>query len=729
MAERTQVVEGFIRRLATAIAGVVAVILPMGFGVIVHRDAVDDLAFKAFVKASALSELVTMLPDIWQFSENRINGLIAREPVPLVDERVEVFTDAGEVLTTTGAEIKGVTLSRRAPLYDGAREVGYVAISRSATPLLIETGLVAILGVAIGALVQLVLQTLPLRALRRVTDDLLRAEERATIILSAITDAVVVTDPEGRITYLNPSATKMLDCPAEAGIGQPIDSVVRLEDAESAAPLEGAYALTLHERRPAECKGRSVLVRADGRRVAVDQQASPLFDRDASLAGVVLCLHDVSQVRELIELRSWEAHHDPLTGLFNRRAFEQRVDEALTDARLSHRTHVLLYLDLDRFKVVNDACGHTAGDQLLIQITGLIQARLRDADLLARLGGDEFGLLLMGCDHVHGERIAEALIGAVGDHVFRCQGQSFSVGVSIGMTVIRSDSGDVEQTIGDADSACYWAKDQGSGRIHVYLPTDEDLLTRRSETNWVARIHAALRENHFELYHQRIVGLTTATQGRQHCEILLRMRDAQDQIIAPGRFLPAAERYDLMPEIDRWVIAKVFASLDAVRSCHGDAPPLININLSAASVASPDLGEFIREQLALHGVDPSMICFEITETVALRHMETAIAVIRQCQRLGFSLALDDFGVGASSFRYLKDLPVEILKIDGSFVHNIDNDPIDRAMVETINHIAHLMGKITVAEHAENEAVIKVLREIGVDYAQGFGIDHPRPFGP
>jgi diguanylate cyclase (GGDEF)-like protein/PAS domain S-box-containing protein len=723
----TQIVERFIGRLAAAIALLVALVFPATFGFIAYRDNVNDLAFKASVKASALSGMITTLPEVWQYSENRMNGLIAREPVPLVDERVEVFNDSAELLTSTGVELQGFALARRSPLYDGAREVGAVIVSRSATPLLLDIGLATLFGFTLGGLVQLVLRAVPLRALRRVSNDLFRSEERAEITLSAITDAVIVADQQGQITYLNTSAAQMLGRSPQMVLGAAIAEVVQLQDARSGVALEGAYALTLRQGRAAECKGLSVLIRADGRRIAVDQQSSPLFERDGALAGAVLCLHDVGQIRELIDLRSWEAAHDALTGLFNRRAFVQRITEALADAQRSGRTHVLLYMDLDRFKVVNDSCGHAAGDQLLMELSALILERLRGADVLARLGGDEFGLLLMGCDQRQGQRIAGALISAVSSYLFHCHAQAFSVGMSVGMTVIRDDSIDVGQAIGEADAACYWAKDQGSNRLHVYQPTDQELMDRRSETGWVARLHAALRQDRFVLFHQRIGALHAGAPQRAHYEILLRLCDEQDQLVLPGRFLAAAERYGLIPEIDRWVVARVFASIMAFAARNGERAPLLNINLSAASVTSPGLIEFIREQLERHRVDPAMICFEITETVALRHMQVAIEVMRGCQALGVSLALDDFGVGASSFGYLRNLPVDYLKIDGSFVRNIAQDPIDRAMVETINRIAHITGKTTIAEYAENEAVIAALRELGVDCAQGYGIDRPHPF--
>lgn len=691
-----------------------------------YHDIANDLTFKAFVKANALGNLVATLPDIWPFAENRINGIIAREPVPLVDERVEVFDASGELITGTGVLIEGARFARRARLYDGARDVGSVVVSRSARALLYPTGLAAIAGLGLAALVLVVLRTVPLRALRRISDALFQSEGRAGITLAAISDAVIVTDSKGHITYLNPSAASLLGCSASEVQDRPVRDIIQLQDAQSGAPLEGSYAAALRDLEPTKCKGRSVLNLPDGRQLAVEEQAAPIFDLQGRLTGIVLCLHDVSKIRELIEQRSWEATHDPLTGLFNRREFEHRVQAALADAQRSGQTHVLLYMDLDRFKIVNDSCGHAAGDRLLANLSALIQARLRESDVFARLGGDEFGLLLMGCNPEHGQRIAADIVAAVSDHVFHWNAQTFSVGMSVGLTIIGRDSINVDEVLGEADSACYRAKEQSDDRIHVYCPADLELASRRNETGWVARIQSALGQGRFVLYQQTMAGLQAGSQDRIHLEILLRLIDDDGAIIRPERFFPAAERYHLMSEIDRWVIAHTFAAFQTIAAQYGDLLPLIHINLSGASVTSNGLIDFIREQMEHHDVDPGAICFEIAEAVAIRHLSPVAEVIDDCKRLGFSLALADVGRGTNSFGYLRNLPVDYLKIDGSFVRNLATDAIDRTMTETINRIGHLMGLATIAECAENDAIVAVLREIGVDYAQGDGVDQSRP---
>lgn len=482
MSSHISVVERFAGRLTAAVALLIALTFPASFGLIVYRDLVCDLDFKAFVKANALGDLVATLPDLQRFDATRINGAIANAPAQLTDERVEVFDASGALIASTGLPIEGASLARRARLYDGAREVGAVVVSRSARPLFYRTGLATMVGIVLAALVLVVLRAVPPRALRRVSEALLQSEERAESTLAAISDAIIVTDPKGRVTYLNPAGAHLLGGSMREIQGRPIGDLLRFQDAESRAPLEGAHAAALRALQPTGCKGRSVLILPDGRQLAVEEQAAPLFDRHARLAGIVLCLHDVSKVRELIERHSWEATHDPLTGLFNRREFERRLTFALADARLSDQTHVLLYMDLDRFKAVNDSCGHAAGDRLLNNLATLIQSRLRELDVFARLGGDEFGLLLMGCHQGHGQRIAAELQTAVSDYVFQWEAQTFRVGVSIGMTMIGHHSIGVDEALGEADAACYRAKEQSHDRLHVYRPGVLEHLSRRWKT-------------------------------------------------------------------------------------------------------------------------------------------------------------------------------------------------------------------------------------------------------
>jgi diguanylate cyclase (GGDEF)-like protein/PAS domain S-box-containing protein len=714
-----------ITRLAAIIALAVAVSLPLLDFFSSYRDAGDVLAFKAKVKAQALSGLIASSPDVWTFAENRVLGLIAREPVPLADERVRVFDAHGALVTQSGSDPQAPLLSRRYPLYDADRVAGQLEVSGSLRGVVFEVLAAALVGLLLGALVFVVMRVLPLRALRRVTDALFEEKERAETTLRSISDAVITTDADGRVQYLNPTAELLLGTTLDAVRGQALATLVVLVDGTTKERSEASLYRALRERRVVACMGNNELCRHGKTSVAVEERCAPIFDQEGRIAGGVIVLRDVSASREYLQRRSWEATHDALTGLVNRREFEKRVRDALADAQNSGPGHVVCYLDLDRFKVVNDSCGHAAGDELLIQLARLLQARIRDTDTLARLGGDEFGLLLEGCETRRGQLIAAEILAAVKDFQFAWEAKLFTVGVSIGLTAISGEHIDVAEVLGEADSACYWAKEQGRNRVCVYLASDMDLAARRSETGWVARINAAFEEQRFVLYHQDYRLLNVSAGNDDHLEILLRMIGEDGEIIAPGSFLPAAERYNLMPEIDRWVIDTVFSQYHALRLQRGTAPTCA-INLSGASINSDGFLDFIRERARRYALPPGSICFELTETVAVNNLHAAAEFISACKAIGFQFALDDFGTGTSSFGYLKKLPVDYLKIDGGFVKDIEHDRVDQAMTETINRIGHIMGMRTIAEYAENEAIIERLQAIGVDFAQGYGVCLPKP---
>lgn len=345
---------------------------------------------------------------------------------------------------------------------------------------------------------------------------------------------------------------------------------------------------------------------------------------------------------------------------------------------------------------------------------------------LARLGGDEFGLLLVDCKEMRGQLIAADVLAAVNDFHFSFGSKSFKVGVSVGLTVISREHTHVAEVIGEADCACYWAKEQGKGRVVTFAASDMNLAARRSETGWVARIKDAFHDNRFILFHQDYRVLNASAGHNDRLEVLLRMVGEDGEIIAPGRFLPAPERYNLMPMIDRWIIHEVFSRYDALLEQRGGRTLTCAINLSGASINCAGMLEYICEQARQYKLGPGTICFELTETVAVNNLQVADEFMRQCNALGFQFALDDFGVGTSSFGYLKNLPVSYLKIDGSFVKNIEHDSIDETMVETINRIGHILGKKTIAEYAENEAIVEKLVRLGVDYAQGYGVCVPKP---
>lgn len=420
------------------------------------------------------------------------------------------------------------------------------------------------------------------------------------------------------------------------------------------------------------------------------------------------------------------AFHDPLTGLFNRHFFEQRLTQALQTVRIGGVGHVLLYLDLDQFKVVNDTCGHIAGDELLKQLAFLLQSQLRESDILARLGGDEFGLLLEGCPRDHAEHIATKLLQAINEFRFSWSGKSFAVGGSIGLVPISTSDTNVSELLRSADIACYAAKDLGRNRIHIYSEDDTELLRRQGEMQWVSRINAALDEGRFLLYRQSIVPLKYGQGHGESCEMLLRLLDENGNLVLPGAFLSAAERYNLASAIDRWVVQHLLSTIAMTRDLGLPIPELFFVNISGATLNDGSFFDFVREQLARTRLPASRLCLEITETAAIANLSRAVQFIENFRREGCYFALDDFGAGLSSFSYLKTIPVDYLKIDGHFVKNILNDPINRAIVESINQIGHVAGLKTIAEFVEEELIRQQLTNIGVDFAQGYALHRPEP---
>ncbi len=555
-------------------------------------------------------------------------------------------------------------------------------------------------------------------------------KERAQVTLASIGDAVITVDTLGRVEYLNPIAERLTGWRQEDARHNPLQEVFSILDEGTGGEVADPVTRVLRDGCTVKSEGNIVLRRRNDAPIAIDHSVAPIRDRAGNTVGAVLAFHDMSRERQYAARLAHLASHDALTGLLNRREFEHRLNLALVEGQHHDVNHAVLYLDLDQFKVVNDTCGHAAGDELLRQVSALFRPRLREGDTLARLGGDEFGILLEHCAAAPAFRIADSLRKTVGDFHFVWKNRSFNVGVSIGLVNIAEGPQTLAQVLSAADAACYVAKDKGRNRVQVYSPESDELTLRHGEMEWVNRIHRALEENRFCLYAQPIQAMHRAADTPPYTELLLRLRDENNELVPPMAFIPAAERYHLMPAIDRWVITTAFDVLTRHFETKGDAATIgtYAINLSGASIGDEEFLDFVRAQFVRSRIPHSYICFEITETTAVTSLSKATEFIVALRGLGCRFALDDFGVGVSSLTYLKHLPVDYLKIDGSFVKDMLDDPVDYAMVEAIHRIGNIMGKKTIAESVESRAILVALRKIGVDYAQGFAIAAPTPFG-
>jgi diguanylate cyclase (GGDEF)-like protein/PAS domain S-box-containing protein len=559
--------------------------------------------------------------------------------------------------------------------------------------------------------------------LARATQVLQTEKELFRVTLASIGDAVITTDASAQITYLNAVAERLTGWTDAAARGRPLIEVFRTIDEETREPAEDPIVRCLGDDESAWPRGDHLLLGAARHEISIDMSVAPIRDDRNSIIGGVLVFRDVSVQRKLAQQLSHQATHDSLTDLVNRHEFERRLANLLASAN-PFTAHAVLYLDLDQFKVVNDTCGHVAGDDLLRQVAALLRAKLRARDTLARLGGDEFGVLLEHCSIVEAKRIAGTLRELLQAFRFGWQDKSFTISVSIGLVPIAHAGETVSSVLSAADSACYAAKDEGRNRIHVYWADDSILARREGEMRWMPRIQQALADDRFRLYFQPIVPVGQRQPSVWHGEILLRMLDEQGRIVPPGAFLPAAERYGLMLSIDRWVVGRSLEALAAMTRSGADAA--FSINLSGQSFGVSDFLDFVVETINRTHVSPSRLCFEITESSAVSELAHVLHFIHTLREFGCRFALDDFGTGLSSFSYLKTLPVHCLKIAGGFVRGLAVDETDRAMVEAVHRIGHVMGLTTVAECVESLEIMEKLREIGIDYGQGFALGEPRP---
>ena len=562
-------------------------------------------------------------------------------------------------------------------------------------------------------------------------------QELAQITLQSIGDGVITTDKDGRVQYLNPSAESLTGWSVREAQGKSFAEVFCLTDRFDHQPTIDLLDEVVHNHEISKLTAKSSLLAHNGTRHEIEGLVSPIVNLQQQLIGTVTVFRDVTHARKMARRLSWQASHDSLTKLYNRRKFEEYVVKAIASARQDLTRHTLCYLDLDRFKIVNDTCGHAAGDRLLYQVTKLLKKRIRNADIFARLGGDEFGIVFHQCPIELAVKCANELRQLIEDFRFVWQDKVFRISVSIGLVEIEPTTEKLSNLLNSADAACYLAKQQGGN--YVYLCRERDLIIaqQHGERRWIETIERALERNEFCLYAQKIVPIRegdvfvgSLSKEHAHYEVFLRLKDSEG-IILPGAFLPAAERYGLMPAIDRWVISNFLASYESYcqslsPSALANSSQLFTINLSGASINNQEFGNFLRSQFDRYSIPLHTICFEITETVAITNLERANILMNQLKALGCSIALDDFGSGMSSLTYLKNLPIDYLKIDGSFVTNITHDEIDYAAVECFNHISQIMQIETIAEFVENQEILQLLQQIGVDFAQGYGIERPKP---
>jgi diguanylate cyclase (GGDEF)-like protein/PAS domain S-box-containing protein len=550
-------------------------------------------------------------------------------------------------------------------------------------------------------------------------------KEKAQVTLQSIGDAVITADAAGCVEYLNPVAEDLTGWTSAEASGRPVADVFQVLGEDTRQPLESPILRCLREGSIVEIDEPSLLVNRRGQEISIQDSAAPIRDRNGRLIGAVMVFHDVSQERRLQRALHYQASHDQLTGLINRREFENRLSAALESARAEPpQRHVLLYLDLDQFKVVNDTCGHEAGDRLLRQVTSIVQSRIRASDTLARLGGDEFGLLLADCSVEGASRIAESLRQEIREFRFLWQDRIMKVGVSIGLAEIDGQVETVAALMSAADVACYSAKDSGRNRVQIYQQGGAP--ERHREMQWVSRINRACEEDRLELLCQTIVPISAGIEKLRHFELLLRMRDEQGALVQPAEFIPAAERFNLMPTIDRWVVRQACTRLAHRRGDESREPYTLAVNISASSLNDEQFLGFVITEIEEANLAPGALCFELTEAAATTSLAAATHFMRELRARGCRFTLDDFGSGVSSFIFLKSLAVDFLKLDGQFMHNVTHDLVDRGMVGAIARVAESMNIRTIAEKVDSAEVLARLGDAGIDYAQGNYIGEAQP---
>jgi diguanylate cyclase (GGDEF)-like protein/PAS domain S-box-containing protein len=679
--------------------------------VLVHRDVIlyANSQFASFVGVDRVNLI-----------DRRLSDLVAPEYADLVAENLR-----RRLLGAPGAdrfEVEMVGLQGQVSLL----ELTTVPIDFEGSPALLVTGV----------------EVIPTRKLRAIASGKIDEKEAAAraalaapppppappplqvFAMQSLGEPILTTDLDGKLVYLNPAAERLLAVTRSQAIGRPLEEIVGLMDQNDRKLLADPIQAAIGDGNPHDVSRRAVLLgKASGEERAIELAASPLRDHNGDLVGAVVLMHDITELRGQQRQMSYQATHDALTGLVNRREFERRLSEAADVARRGEASHMLCYLDLDRFKIVNDTSGHLAGDSMLREVAKLLREAVRDSDTVARLGGDEFGMLLVGCPLDKARQIADDVCRSVANYRFVWQDRVFNVGVSVGLIEIGREAGTVEELLAAADSACYVAKKEGTGRVSVYSARDEALARSTGEIQWLQKLQSALKEERFALYYQPIVSAYGTDTDGPSMEVLLRMLDESGAEIAPGEFVQAAERYRLMASVDRWVVHNTLGALsrNAFQLARDRS---VAINISGQTLADPLFLEFVVECLDQTGVSPEQVCFEIAESAVVGNLEHARRFVGVLHGMGCKFAIDDFGSGVGSFSSLKSLPLDYLKLDGSFMRNLARDSVSQTMVTAMIKLARTLNFKIIAEQVEDSAALDAARKMGVDYVQGYIIARP-----
>lgn len=676
-----------------------------------------DLLFKDF--ARTLPEIVIIHNEKILLPNESAASLVGLEPAQLVGR------DITDLIKPAYRALFKKTIAKRLAGEDAPRRVEIQLINGNQTGLWVEAqssnieyrGERAIITVARDV------------SHRKSLDvSLARSKRQAQYTLESIAEGVITTDNDGRIDYMNLAAETLIGTNRDDASGHRIGELFTLVDDADRRPLGDPVERCLAMRRRVNMGRHAVMVSVDGEHEhSVEITASPVRGPGSGISGAVVVFHDVSELRGLTRKMSYQATHDPLTGLINRREFERQLDDAMDSAHAEDAVHMLFYMDLDRFKAVNDTCGHLAGDNMLREVAALIKAEVRDSDFVGRLGGDEFGALLVGCPIEKARQIGSDICAAVANYRFVWKDKIFNIGISIGLVEMSHSSGTLQDLMSAADSACYMAKQQGRGQVHVYSARDEAIARERGDIQWLRHLQTALHEDGFELAVQPIIAMSGKADSGPAVEVLIRLTDERGQNDGTAEFLRPAERYQMMPQIDRWVINAALTAissgeirLSAQRSCA--------INLSSQTLGDESFLGFVVDALDRSGVAPSAVCFEVTETAILSNVQHAQRFIEVLHGIGCEFSLDDFGSGLGSFASLKHLPVDYLKIDGTYTRNLQSDLVNQEMISAMIKLARTMQFRIVAEQVEQQEDFDWLRDVGVDFVQGYFIESPSRLG-